>query len=63
MRLLRVFDHPNIIKLFEVLDTTTDILVVMEFIDGGELYEMIHQRGKIQEEEARFYFKQILDGV
>ena len=39
--MLKVFDHPNIIKLFEVLDTTTEILVVMEYIDGGELFEII----------------------
>lgn len=63
LRLLRVFDHPNIIKLFEVLDTTTDILVVMEYIEGGELFELIQQRGRIPEDEAKCYFQQILAGV
>jgi 5'-AMP-activated protein kinase, catalytic alpha subunit len=63
LRLLRFFSHPNIIKLYEVLDTTTDILVVMEYIEGGELFELISSRGRIPEDEARFYFKQIFAGV
>jgi 5'-AMP-activated protein kinase catalytic alpha subunit len=41
IRLLRYFDHPNIIKLYEVLDTTTDIFVIMEYIAGGELFDLI----------------------
>ena len=57
LRLLRVFDHPNIIKLFEVLDTTSDILVVMEYIEGGELFDVISRRGKIPEKDARYYFR------
>ena len=57
LRLLRFFDHPNIIKLFEVLDTTSNILVIMEYIEGGELFDVISRRGKIPEYEARHYFK------
>jgi len=49
LRLLRFFDHPNIIKLFEVLDTTSNILVIMEYIEGGELFDVISRRGKIPE--------------
>ena len=41
IRFLRYFNHPNIIKLYEVLDTNSDIFVVMEYIDGGELFELI----------------------
>ena len=35
----------------------------MEYIDGGELFEIISQRGKIPEDEARHYFLQILAGL
>lgn len=41
IRILKFINHPNIIKLYEVLDTTNDIFVVMEMADGGELYEYI----------------------
>ncbi len=59
MKFLR---HPNIIKLYEVLDTTNDIFVIMELANGGELYEFM-QNQKISEDQARFYFKQIINGV
>ena len=38
---MKFINHPNIIKLYEVLDTTTDIFVVMEMAEGGELYNFI----------------------
>lgn len=63
IRLLRYFNHPNIIKLYDVLDTTTDIFVVMEYVSGGELFDLIAQKGRLPESEARYYFKQIIDGV
>ncbi len=63
IRLLRYFNHPNIIRLYEVLDTTTDIFVVMEYISGGELFEVIASKGKLPENEAKHFFKQIIEGV
>lgn len=61
--MLRYFNHPNIIRLYDVLDTVTDIFVVMEYVSGGELFDLIAQKGRLPEAEARYYFKQIIDGV
>ncbi|CAD8167657.1 unnamed protein product [Paramecium octaurelia] len=63
IRLLRYFNHPNVIKLYEVLDTPGDIFVVMEYAERGELFDLIAQRGKLPESEARNFFLQILSGV
>lgn len=41
IRLLRYFNHPNVIKLYEVLDTPGDIFVVMEYAERGELFDLI----------------------
>lgn len=60
---MRYFNHPNIIRLYDVLDTVTDIFVVMEYVSGGELFDLIAQKGRLPEAEARYYFKQIIDGV
>jgi len=59
---LRFINHPHIIKLFEVLDTTTDIYVVMEMAKGGELYNYI-QNNDFTEDMARHFFKKIIEGV
>jgi len=59
---LKFLNHPNIIKLYEVLDTTNDIFVIMELANKGELYDNM-QNKNISEEQARFYFKQIVNGV
>lgn len=39
--ILKMFNHPHIIKLYEVIDTPTDIFVVMEYVSGGELFDYI----------------------
>ena len=44
IRNLRLFNHPNIIRLYEVLDTVQDIFVIMEFVSGGELFDLIAQK-------------------
>lgn len=63
INILRVFNHPHIIRLYEVIDTLTDIFVVMEYISGGELFDYIVSKGRLSEQEARRYFQQIISGV
>ena len=43
IQLLKLFRHPHIIKLYEVISTPTDIFMVMEYVSGGELFEYIGQ--------------------
>jgi len=44
---MKMLDHPNIIKLFEVLDIGSEILVVIEYASGGELFDFIQQRERV----------------
>ncbi|CAF3185204.1 unnamed protein product [Rotaria socialis] len=60
---LRLFRHPHIIKLYQVISTPTDIFMVMEYVSGGELFEYIVKKGKLTEAEARPFFQQIISGV
>ena len=41
IRVLKLFSHPHIIRLYEVIDTPSDIYVVMEYVSGGELFDYI----------------------
>lgn len=49
IRILKFINHPNIIKLYEVLDTNNDIFVIMELANNGELFDNI-QNKKISQE-------------
>lgn len=50
--------HPHIIRLYEVIETPTDIFVVMEYVKSGELFDYIVEKGRLQEDEARRFFQQ-----
>ncbi|QQP42496.1 Uncharacterized protein FKW44_017183, partial [Caligus rogercresseyi] len=43
---LKLFRHPHIIKLYQVISTPTDIFMVMEHVAGGELFDYIVKHGK-----------------
>ncbi|KAG5513442.1 hypothetical protein PMAC_001506 [Pneumocystis sp. 'macacae'] len=59
---LKLLRHPHIIKLYEVIATPTDIIIVIEYA-GGELFDYIVSRGKMSEDEARRFFQQIIAAV
>eukprot|EP01117_Protostelium_nocturnum_P012923 TRINITY_DN4783_c0_g3_i1.p1 TRINITY_DN4783_c0_g3~~TRINITY_DN4783_c0_g3_i1.p1 ORF type:complete len:520 (-),score=183.32 TRINITY_DN4783_c0_g3_i1:28-1587(-) len=60
---MKLFRHPHIIRLYEVIETPTDIFMVMEFVPGGELFDYIVTNGKLSEDAARRFFQQIISGV
>ncbi|KAI9087031.1 hypothetical protein K1719_030992 [Acacia pycnantha] len=59
----RSLRHPNIIKFKEVVLTPTHLAIVMEYAAGGELFERICSAGRFSEDEARFFFQQLISGV
>ncbi|KAF5345498.1 hypothetical protein D9757_013510 [Collybiopsis confluens] len=59
---MRLLKHPHIIKLYEVINTQTDIIFVLEFA-GGELFNYIVQNGRMEESRARRFFQQIISGI
>uniref|UniRef100_A0A8C9HHT7 5'-AMP-activated protein kinase catalytic subunit alpha-1 n=1 Tax=Piliocolobus tephrosceles TaxID=591936 RepID=A0A8C9HHT7_9PRIM len=60
---LKLFRHPHIIKLYQVISTPSDIFMVMEYVSGGELFDYICKNGRLDEKESRRLFQQILSGV
>ena len=63
INILKECSHPHIIRLYEVIDTPSDIFVVMEYVPNGELFDYIVQKGRLTPDEARHFFHQIVSGV
>ncbi|XP_019195368.1 PREDICTED: serine/threonine-protein kinase SRK2I [Ipomoea nil] len=59
----RSLRHPNIVRFREVILTPTHLAIVMEYASGGELFERICNAGRFNEDEARFFFQQLISGV
>lgn len=63
VRIMKMLQHPNIVKLFEVIETKHTLFLVMEYVSGGELYDYLVAHGRMKEKEARAKFRQILSAV
>lgn len=59
----RSLRHPNIIRFKEVVLTPTHLGIVMEYAAGGELFDRICTAGRFSEDEARYFFQQLISGV
>jgi serine/threonine-protein kinase NIM1 len=55
--------HPNIIRLYEVIEIPNEIYIVTEYAPGGELYTRLSKQGKFVEDEAKNIFAQITAAV
>ena len=47
IKILKLFNHPHIIKLYEFIDTPSDIFVILEHAAGGELFDLISRKEKV----------------
>ncbi|KAI5567346.1 hypothetical protein BDE02_13G083700 [Populus trichocarpa] len=63
IKILKMLMHPHIIRLYEVIETSSDIFVVMEYAKCGELFEYILEKGRLEEDEARSFFQQTISGL
>ncbi|KAL6535644.1 CBL-interacting serine/threonine-protein kinase 1 [Orobanche minor] len=60
---LKLLKHPNVVRLYEVLASKTKIYMVLEYVNGGELFERIASKGKFPEAQGRKLFQHLIDGV
>lgn len=59
---LQLLRHPHIIKLYSVIKTQNEIIMVLEYA-GGELFDYIVSHGKLDEQQARRFFQQMICAV
>ena len=63
IELMKVLDHPNIVKFFQVYEDDDFFYMVLEFLDGGELIERMEESPRFNESEIKNYFWQMLLAV
>lgn len=60
---LKKVDHPNIVKIYEIFKDTKNLYIVMEFVDGKELFEYVVEHTKINEKDSAAITKQLLKTI
>ncbi|RNA17829.1 SNF-related serine threonine- kinase, partial [Brachionus plicatilis] len=64
VKCMKLVQHPNVVRLYQVIDTHTKLYLIQELGDGGDMYDYImkHSHG-LDEDQAKLYFSQIVDAV
>jgi serine/threonine protein kinase len=61
--IMRMIKHNNVVCVKDVFATTSKIFIVLELVEGGELFDKITSQGRLSEPQARFYFRQVVEGL
>ncbi|KAI0923775.1 hypothetical protein AcV5_009234 [Taiwanofungus camphoratus] len=61
--IMKLIDHPNIMRLYDVWETSTELYLILEYVEGGELFDYLCNKGKLSSSEALGYFQQIITAV
>ena len=61
--LMRKLNHPNITKILETFEDDKYIFIIMEYINGGNLFSFVKKRRKLSEKISKFLFRQIILGI
>ncbi|KAM5316096.1 serine/threonine-protein kinase SIK2 [Glossophaga mutica] len=63
VQIMKMLDHPHIIKLYQVMETKNMLYLVTEYAKNGEIFDYLANHGRLNESEARRKFWQILSAV
>ncbi|KAF2820297.1 Pkinase-domain-containing protein [Ophiobolus disseminans] len=63
IQILRQLDHPNIVRLHEMVETDRHIGIILEYASGGELFDYILNHRYLKDGPARKLFSQLISGV
>ncbi|BHF72753.1 Calcium-activated potassium channel subunit alpha-1 [Sparganum proliferum] len=63
VQILQMLDHPNIVRLLEIIENDEVICLVQEYANGGEIFDYLVAHGKMREREARAKFRQLVSAI
>lgn len=63
MVIMKLIHHPNIMSMYDVYETDTHLYLLLEYVEGGELFDYLVSKGCLPLPEALKYFRQIISGL
>ena len=60
IKYMKILNHPNIVKIYEILENEDNFYISMEYVSGGELFNYIVKNKRLDENEASFFYSQII---
>ncbi|PTB68323.1 Pkinase-domain-containing protein [Trichoderma citrinoviride] len=61
--ILKLIEHPNIMKLYDIWENRSEIYLILEYIDQGDLFTFINTKGRLSEEVAIYFFRQMISAI
>lgn len=61
--IMKLLNHPNVLRLYDVWETNSNLYMVLEYAEKGELFNLLVERGPLPENEAIRFFRQIVIGI
>ncbi|KAK1232466.1 serine/threonine-protein kinase gin4 [Marasmius sp. AFHP31] len=61
--MMKLMNHPNILRIYDVYEGAKELFLVLEYVEGGELFDFLVNRGRLPPADARAFFKQIILGL
>ena len=63
IKILSMLDHPNIIKTYKISETPKKYYIIMEYCEGGELFDYIVEKERLDEFESSIFFYQLINAL
>ncbi|KAH0596785.1 hypothetical protein MHUMG1_05093 [Metarhizium humberi] len=61
--ILKLIEHPNIMKLYDIWENRSEIYLILEYIDQGDLFTFINSRGRLPEDLSIHFFRQMMSAI
>ncbi|KAF9073103.1 kinase-like domain-containing protein, partial [Rhodocollybia butyracea] len=61
--MMKLMNHPNILRIYDVYEGTKELFLVLEYVEGGELFDYLVNCGRLPEPDAICFFKQLIYGL
>ncbi|KAI6778943.1 serine/threonine-protein kinase-like protein [Emericellopsis cladophorae] len=61
--ILKLIEHPHIMKLYDIWENRSEIYLILEYIDQGDLFTFINSRGRLTEEVSLYFFRQMISAI